>query len=107
MLRLPCTSLFVMLRAYTSSTKFQAFWHHLSTNFAAYLSDASGNASLGLCSLEILTGALIRASCAGVPVVDINADGKPDLVVADFESCTVSLLLGNGDIFPEERPASP
>jgi hypothetical protein len=32
-----------------------------------------------------------------VAVADVNDDGKPDLVLADFTSSSVSVLLGNGD----------
>src|SRR5206468_819111 len=32
-----------------------------------------------------------------VAIGDLNADGKPDLAVADASSNTVSVLLGNGD----------
>ena len=32
-----------------------------------------------------------------VAVADVNGDGKPDLVVANDSSDTVSVLLGNGD----------
>ena len=32
-----------------------------------------------------------------VAIGDLNADGKPDLGVANYESNTVSVLLGNGD----------
>src|SRR2546422_6485052 len=34
---------------------------------------------------------------AGVAVGDFNGDGKPDLVVANFNDSTLSVLLGNGD----------
>jgi hypothetical protein len=43
---------------------------------------------------------LVFAAGAGpstVAVGDLNGDGKPDLVVADAVSNTVSVLLGNGD----------
>jgi hypothetical protein len=33
----------------------------------------------------------------GVAVADVNHDGKPDLVVANFGGQTVGVLLGNGD----------
>ena len=33
----------------------------------------------------------------GVAVGDLNGDGKPDLATANFETNTVSVLLGNGD----------
>jgi hypothetical protein len=32
-----------------------------------------------------------------VAVADVNGDGKPDLLVANDMSCTVGVLLGNGD----------
>jgi len=32
-----------------------------------------------------------------VAIVDLNADGKPDLVTPNYASSTVSVLLGNGD----------
>jgi FG-GAP-like repeat len=32
-----------------------------------------------------------------VAVADLNADGKPDIVVANWGSGTVGVLLGNGD----------
>jgi hypothetical protein len=32
-----------------------------------------------------------------VAIGDLNADGKPDLVTANYPSATVSVLLGNGD----------
>src|SRR5258708_448766 len=32
-----------------------------------------------------------------VAVADVNDDGKPDLLVANSQSSTVSVLLGNGD----------
>src|SRR5262245_2690660 len=31
-----------------------------------------------------------------VAIGDVNGDGKPDLVVANYGSATVSVLLGNG-----------
>src|SRR3989442_728717 len=36
-------------------------------------------------------------SPVSVAVGDFNGDGKPDLAVADFDSNTVLVLLGNGD----------
>ena len=33
----------------------------------------------------------------GVTVADVNGDGIPDLVVANYASDTISVLLGNGD----------
>jgi len=34
---------------------------------------------------------------SSVAVADLNGDGKPDLVVANYSSSTVGVLLGNGD----------
>src|SRR6266581_2925877 len=34
---------------------------------------------------------------AGVAVADLNGDGKPDLVVPNFDYNSISVLLGNGD----------
>lgn len=36
-------------------------------------------------------------SALSVAVGDVNMDGKPDVVVANWGSGTVSVLLGNGD----------
>jgi hypothetical protein len=41
------------------------------------------------------TGGSIGAS--SVAVADLNGDGSPDLVVANFQNSTVGVLLGNGD----------
>ncbi|MFN2467487.1 MAG: FG-GAP repeat domain-containing protein, partial [Gaiellaceae bacterium] len=38
---------------------------------------------------------------------DVNGDGRPDLAVANFESGTVSILLGNGAGGFSEAPGSP
>ena len=32
-----------------------------------------------------------------IAIADVNKDGKPDLLVTNFESATVGVLLGNGD----------
>lgn len=40
------------------------------------------------------TGGVLAWSVA---VADVNRDGKPDIVVANMSSNTVSVLLGNGD----------
>src|SRR5262245_50959800 len=34
---------------------------------------------------------------SSVALADLNADGRPDLAVANAQSATVSILLGNGD----------
>src|SRR5580704_7031418 len=34
---------------------------------------------------------------AAIAIGDVNGDGKPDLVVADYDGDAVSVLLGNGD----------
>src|SRR6266545_1636194 len=48
-----------------------------------------------------LFGAKIDSGTGFVPVsvaiADLNADGRPDLAVANATSSTVSVLLGNGD----------
>ena len=58
-------------------------------------------------AFEVTTGALTVAFVQstypvgqypeGVAEADLNSDGKPDLVIANFNSSTVSALLGNGD----------
>ncbi|WP_162136355.1 FG-GAP-like repeat-containing protein, partial [Zavarzinella formosa] len=42
-----------------------------------------------------------------VAVGDVNGDGKPDLVTANYASDTVSVLLGNGDGTFTSAPGSP
>ena len=43
-----------------------------------------------------------------VAVADVNGDGKPDLVVANARTATVSVLLGNGDgTFQAQQTPSP
>ena len=32
-----------------------------------------------------------------VAIADVNGDGKPDLLVANYNSGTIGVLLGNGD----------
>jgi hypothetical protein len=36
-------------------------------------------------------------AATSIAVADVNGDGKPDLLVANFDSSTVDVLLGNGD----------
>ena len=43
-----------------------------------------------------------------VAVADLNADGRPDLVTANFNANTVSVLMGNGDgTFKPHTDSSP
>ena len=51
------------------------------------------NAQIFWASVQYQTG----AEPYGVAAGDFNGDNKPDLAVATFGSCTVSILLGNGD----------
>ena len=39
----------------------------------------------------------VSRSPSGVAIQDLNGDGHPDLVVSDYNSDAVSVLLGNGD----------
>ena len=40
-------------------------------------------------------------------IVDMNGDGKPDLVVENYDSDTLSVLLGNGDGTCAPRSTTP
>ena len=40
---------------------------------------------------------LASAATYGVVLLDVNADGKPDMITTNLQALTVSVLLGNGD----------
>jgi hypothetical protein len=62
-------------------------------NFGAIVLLGNGNGTFQK-PTEFITGPGVSVAVA---VADINGDGKPDLVVANNLSNTVSVLLGNGD----------
>jgi uncharacterized repeat protein (TIGR01451 family) len=66
--------------------------------FATLLSTILGSAS-GSGAVEFAPAAVysVGAKPDGVVVGDFNADGKPDIAVANAGSSNVSILLGNGD----------
>ncbi|HZE18967.1 MAG TPA: VCBS repeat-containing protein, partial [Candidatus Angelobacter sp.] len=65
----------------------------LSSPLALLASDSSASPLLGAPFLSFDTG----SGPAMVAVADLNADGISDLVFADFDANSVSILLGNGD----------
>ena len=63
------------------------------TVVAVLLSDGDGRFSLSVNHINELSG----SDPVGLAVADVNADGKVDVITANDQTGTVSVLLGNGD----------
>src|SRR5580693_1620332 len=50
-----------------------------------------------LLSFSLGSSLVVGSAPTSVAVGDFNGDGKPDAAVANFQSGSVSILLGNGD----------
>ena len=47
--------------------------------------------------MGLATARAFAEAGAAVVLADVNRDGHPDLIVANFDGNSVSVLLGNGD----------
>src|SRR5206468_1762617 len=76
--------------------------NHNSNNVSVLLGNGSGGFSPAAAS-PVAAG----INPSSVAVADVNGDGKPDLVTANFGSNNVSVLLGNGSGGFSPAAASP
>ena len=65
-------------------------------NTTGYVSIMLGNGN-GTLRAPMIFGPAVGGGAYGLAVGDVNGDGKPDLLAAQFGSTNVSLFLGNGD----------
>jgi sugar lactone lactonase YvrE len=81
---------------------------YLTTGSVSFVDTSNGNASLGSASLTYFTPGFSAAQPTGSPISvgtnpygvaagDLNGDGFVDVVVENYLSNTVSVLLGNGN----------
>src|SRR5262249_23128954 len=69
----------------------------ITANYGAAYGTVSVLLGNGDGSFQHQQGLAIGSNTLSIAAVDVNGDGKPDLVTANSATNTVSVLLGNGD----------